>query len=80
MNKPTGGRTENSWMNSPTEKQLKLIIKIGRWVAKLVAHQLTLAVLWVRIQSSPKKYKNRRHKQRSSQHTLARKKYKKGSI
>jgi hypothetical protein len=29
----------------------------GRWVAKLVARLLAVAALWVRIQTSPKKYK-----------------------
>jgi hypothetical protein len=30
--------------------------KNGRWVAKFVAHLLAMAALWVRIQTSPKKY------------------------
>ncbi len=31
--------------------------KYGRWVAKLVARLLVTATLWVRIQTSLKKYK-----------------------
>ncbi len=44
---------------------------VGRWVAKLVAHLLSAAALRVRIQTSLKKIRNERHKERSSQHTLA---------
>ncbi len=33
------------------------IRKIGRWVAKFVAHLLATAALWVRIQTPLKKYK-----------------------
>jgi hypothetical protein len=39
----------------------------------MVVHLLVPAALWVRIQTSLKK-QNRRHKQRSGQHTLARQK------
>ncbi len=47
------------------------------WVYKFVARLLATAAVWVLIQISLKKQK-RRHKQRSSQHTLARQKiYKK---
>ncbi len=42
-------------------------------MAKLVAHLLATAALWVRIQTSLEKL-NWLHKQRSGKHTLARKK------
>jgi hypothetical protein len=49
---------------------------VGGWVAKLVARQLVTATLWVRIRpGDPSKTTKGRHKQRISQHTLARKKY-----
>jgi hypothetical protein len=44
-------------------------------VAKLVAQLNATAALWVRIQTTPKKYTNGRHKQRSGKHTLAFHKY-----
>jgi hypothetical protein len=47
--------------------------KLGRWVAKLVSRLLASAALWVLIRTSLK-IQNGRHKHRSSQHTLARKK------
>jgi hypothetical protein len=53
------------------------VANIGSLVAKLVVRLLAAASLWVRIQTSLKT-KNGRHKQRSSQPTLARQKiYKK---
>ncbi len=42
-------------------------------MAKLAVHLLATAALWARIQTSPKNTKWR-HKQRSGQHTLTRKK------
>ncbi len=46
-----------------------------RWLAKLVARLLATATLWVRIQTSLKKYKNGRQKPRSGQHILANRKH-----
>ncbi len=47
-------------------------------MAKLIARLLATAALWVRFLTSLK-ILNGRHKQRSGQHTLARKKYTKKS-
>jgi hypothetical protein len=47
---------------------------IGIWVAKLVAHLLAPAALWVRIQTSLTNTKNGRHKHKRGQNTFARQK------
>ncbi len=47
--------------------------QLGRWEAKLVEPLLATAALWVRFQTSLKNTKGR-HKQRISQHTVARQK------
>ncbi len=49
----------------------KLVV---RWVAKLVARLLATGALWVRIQTSLKKYKMGDISKRNGQHTLVRQK------
>jgi hypothetical protein len=46
----------------------EMVGQLGRWVAKLVSHLLATAALWVRIQTSLKKYKM------GKKHALARQK------
>jgi hypothetical protein len=55
-------------------KLKRWVAQLGRWVAKLVARLLVTAALWVRIQTSLKKYKMGEKRHRSGQHTLARQK------
>ncbi len=56
---------------------VRYISALRERVAKLIAHLLATATLWVRIQTF---IKNDRHMQRSGQHTLARQKIYKKNI
>jgi hypothetical protein len=45
------------WVAKVEGRWVTMVGGDGRWVAKLVAHLLAVISLWVRIQTSPKKYK-----------------------
>jgi hypothetical protein len=48
----------DGWLNREMGGYVgRCVAKIERWVAKLVAHLLATAALWVRIQTSPKNTK-----------------------